>query len=83
MGLEYGLRRRGPLTMAPSQLGAFTRSSSEYETPNLQYHIQPLSLDRFGEPMHPFRPSPPASPICARPAAARSMRGRAMRTTRR
>ena len=54
MGLEYVLRRRGPLTMAPSQLGAFTRSAPEYETPNLEYHIQPLSLDRFGEPMHSF-----------------------------
>ncbi len=40
--------------MAPSQLGLFTRSSPDYETPNLQFHIQPLSLDRFGEPMHPF-----------------------------
>ncbi len=54
MGLDYALRRRGPLTMAPSQLGAFTRSSPDYETPNLEYHIQPLSLDRFGEPMHRF-----------------------------
>ncbi len=54
MGAEYALRRTGALTMAPSQLGAFTRSSPDYETPNLQFHIQPLSLDKFGEPMHPF-----------------------------
>lgn len=54
MGLHYALARRGPLTMAPSQLGLFTRSAPEYEQPNLQFHIQPLSLDRFGEPMHDF-----------------------------
>lgn len=54
MGLEYALFRRGPLTMAPSQLGAFTRSAPEYETPNIEYHIQPLSLERFGEPLHRF-----------------------------
>ena len=46
--------RRGPLSMAPSQLGAFARSSPDHETPNLQFHVQPLSLDRFGEPLHPF-----------------------------
>jgi choline dehydrogenase len=54
MGLQYFLLRRGPLTMAPSQLGAFARSDPSRETPNLQYHVQPLSLDRFGEPLHPF-----------------------------
>lgn len=54
MGLQYALFRTGPLTMAPSQLGAFTRSSSDYETPNLEYHIQPLSLDKFGDPLHTF-----------------------------
>jgi choline dehydrogenase len=54
MGLEYFLMRRGPLTMAPSQLGAFTRSDPSRATPNLQYHVQPLSLDRFGEPPHKF-----------------------------
>lgn len=54
MGLEYALLRRGPLTMAPSQLGAFTRSSPEYATPNIQFHIQPLSLDKFGDPLHGF-----------------------------
>jgi choline dehydrogenase len=54
MGLQYFLTRRGPLTMAPSQLGAFAKSDPARETPNLEYHIQPLSLDRFGEPLHPF-----------------------------
>ena len=54
MGLDYALFRRGPLTMAPSQLGLFTRSSPEIESANLQFHIQPLSLDKFGEPMHSF-----------------------------
>ena len=54
MGVEYFLFRRGPLTMAPSQLGAFARSDPARATPNLQYHIQPLSLDKFGEPLHPF-----------------------------
>ena len=54
MGLEYALRRTGPLTMAPSQLGAFTRSSPHYATPNLQFHVQPLSLDKFGDSMHDF-----------------------------
>lgn len=54
MGLQYALFRRGALTMAPSQLGAFTRSSPDFETPNIQYHIQPLSLDKFGDPLHRF-----------------------------
>lgn len=54
MGLEYALFRTGPLTMAPSQLGLFTVSSSEHERPNIQFHVQPLSLDRFGEPLHRF-----------------------------
>ncbi|MGB5736697.1 MAG: GMC family oxidoreductase N-terminal domain-containing protein [Thiohalocapsa sp.] len=54
MGLDYALFRRGPLTMAPSQLGLFARSSPELETPDLEYHVQPLSLDRFGEPLHRF-----------------------------
>jgi choline dehydrogenase len=52
--LDYALRRRGPLTMAPSQLGIFTRSDPRRERANLQYHVQPLSLDRFGEPLHTF-----------------------------
>ena len=54
MGAEYALFRTGPLTMAPSQLGIFTTSSPEHERPNIQFHIQPLSLDRFGEPLHRF-----------------------------
>ena len=54
MGIEYFLFRRGPLTMAPSQLGGFARSDPSRETPNLEYHVQPLSLDKFGEPLHPF-----------------------------
>ena len=54
MGLEYFLFRRGPLTMAPSQLGAFVKSDPSRETPNLEYHVQPLSLDKFGDPLHPF-----------------------------
>ena len=54
MGLDYALRRRGPLTMAPSQLGLFTRSDPARERANIQYHIQPLSLDKFGEPLHTF-----------------------------
>ncbi len=51
---EFALLRRGPLTMAPSQLGVFTRSDRDQERANLQYHVQPLSLDRFGEPLHAF-----------------------------
>jgi choline dehydrogenase-like flavoprotein len=52
--LDYAFRRRGPLTMAPSQLGVMTRSDPTRERANIQYHVQPLSLDRFGEPMHTF-----------------------------
>ena len=54
MGLDYLLFRRGPLTMAPSQLGAFTRSDPSQPAPNLEFHIQPLSLDKFGDPLHRF-----------------------------
>jgi len=54
IGLEYMLRRSGPMSMAPSQLGAFARSDAQREWPNLQYHVQPLSLDAFGEPLHTF-----------------------------
>jgi choline dehydrogenase len=52
--LEYLLKRTGPMSSAPSQLGAFTRSSPEHAWPNLEYHVQPLSLDAFGEPLHTF-----------------------------
>ncbi len=51
---EYALRRSGPMAMAPSQLGIFTRSSLQHESANIEYHVQPLSLDAFGEPLHPF-----------------------------
>jgi len=54
MGLDYVLRRRGPLTMAPSQLGIFTRSDPTRERANIQFHVQPLSLDKFGDPLHRF-----------------------------
>ena len=54
IGLEYAWRRSGPMSMAPSQLGAFTRSSPAFEWPNIEYHVQPLSLDAFGEPLHSF-----------------------------
>jgi choline dehydrogenase len=54
MALDYAVRRRGPMTMAPSQLGAFARSSPERATPDLQFHVQPLSLDKFGEELHSF-----------------------------
>ncbi len=66
IALEYALRRTGPMSMAPSQLGVFTRSDTSYETPNIQYHIQPLSLDKFGDPLHAF-PAMTASVANLRP----------------
>ncbi len=54
MGMEYALFRTGPLTMPPSQLGAFTRSSEDEPSANMEWHVQPLSLDKFGEPLHSF-----------------------------
>ena len=54
VALEYALKRTGPMSMAPSQLGAFTRSSPDKPYPDLEYHVQPLSLDAFGEPLHVF-----------------------------
>lgn len=54
MGLDFAFRRRGPMTMPPSQVGMFAFSSPDYATPNIEYHVQPLSLDRFGEPLHSF-----------------------------
>jgi len=54
IGLEYLAKRTGPMSMAPSQLGAFTRSSADQPWPNIEYHVQPLSLDAFGEPLHSF-----------------------------
>ncbi|MEG3000135.1 MAG: GMC family oxidoreductase [Comamonas sp.] len=54
IGMEYAFKRSGPMSMAPSQLGAFTRSDPSQPHPNLEYHVQPLSLDAFGEPLHSF-----------------------------
>jgi choline dehydrogenase-like flavoprotein len=54
MGVDYALFRRGPLTMAPSQLSLFTRSDPSRERANIQFHVQPLSLDKFGDPLHEF-----------------------------
>jgi choline dehydrogenase-like flavoprotein len=54
MGFGYALFRRGPMTMAPSQLGAFTRSDPHRDRANIQFHVQPLSLDKFGDPLHTF-----------------------------
>jgi choline dehydrogenase len=65
---EFALLRRGPLTMAPSQLGLFTRSDRDQVRANLQYHVQPLSLDRFGEPLHTF-PAFTASVCNVRPTS--------------
>ena len=54
IGLEYLFKRSGPMSMAPSQLGAFTRSDAQQAHPNLEYHVQPLSLDAFGQPLHNY-----------------------------
>jgi choline dehydrogenase len=54
IGLQYALTQSGPMAMAPSQLGCFTRSRPELEWPDIEFHVQPLSLDAFGEPLHPF-----------------------------
>ncbi|MBV2183203.1 MAG: GMC family oxidoreductase [Rhizobium sp.] len=66
IGLEYLLKRSGPMAMAPSQLGIFTRSGPDKETPDLQYHVQPVTLEKFGEPVHPF-PAVTASVCNLRP----------------
>jgi choline dehydrogenase len=73
MGLDYAFRRRGPLTMAPSQLGIFTRSDSMQERANIQFHIQPLSLDKFGDPLHTF-PAITASACNLRPTSRGTIR---------
>jgi choline dehydrogenase-like flavoprotein len=70
---QYLLTRRGPMTMAPSQLGAFVRSDASRETPNLQYHIQPLTLPKFGDPLDPF-PAFTASVANLRPTSRGSVR---------
>ncbi|HUL97130.1 MAG TPA: GMC family oxidoreductase N-terminal domain-containing protein [Usitatibacter sp.] len=54
MGLEYLLFKTGPLTMPPSQLGAFAKSDPAEDTPDVEWHVQPLSLEKFGDPLHPF-----------------------------
>jgi choline dehydrogenase-like flavoprotein len=66
IGLEYLLKRSGPMSMAPSQLGIFTRSGPEKATADLEYHVQPVSLDKFGDPVHPF-PAMTASVCNLRP----------------
>ena len=73
MGLDYLFRRRGPLTMAPSQLGIFTRSDPMQERANIQFHIQPLSLDKFGDPLHAF-PAITASACNLRPTSRGTIR---------
>jgi choline dehydrogenase len=75
MGVQYALWRRGPLTMSPSQLGAFAPSDPSVAWPDLEYHVQPLSLDRFGEPLHRF-PAITASVCQLRPASRGSIRAR-------
>ncbi len=54
MAAEYALFRSGPLSMAPSQLGIFSKSDETVATPDLEYHVQPLSTDKLGDPLHPF-----------------------------
>jgi len=68
MGLQYLLFRRGPMTMSPSQLGAFARSDASQASANVEYHVQPLSLDKFGEPLHNF-PAFTASVCNLRPSS--------------
>ncbi|MFD1795144.1 GMC family oxidoreductase [Paracoccus aurantiacus] len=63
---QYAMFRTGPMSMAPSQLGAFARSGPDVGTPDLEYHVQPLSLDAFGEPLHAF-PAITASVVPLRP----------------
>ena len=73
MALEYALFKTGPLTMPPSQLGAFARSDPGRATPNIEWHVQPLSLDKFGDPLHPFPAITPS--VCnLRPFLARWIR---------
>jgi len=78
IGLEYLLKRSGPMSMAPSQLGAFTRSGPDQPYANLEYHVQPLSLDAFGEGLHPF-PAITASVCNLNPTSRGSVRLRSHR----
>ncbi len=73
MGLDYAVRRRGPLTMAPSQLGIFMRSDPQQPRANIEFHVQPLSLDSFGEPLHRF-PAITLSACNLRPTSRGSVR---------
>jgi choline dehydrogenase len=75
MGLDYVLRRRGPLTMAPSQLGIFMRSDPKQPRANLEFHVQPLSLDKFGDPLHTY-PAITLSACNLRPSSRGSVRPR-------
>ncbi|SHI06896.1 GMC family oxidoreductase [Pollutimonas bauzanensis] len=68
MGVQYALQKRGPLAMAPSQLGAFARSSPAQQRANLEYHVQPLSLEKFGDALHDF-PAITASVCNLRPTS--------------
>jgi choline dehydrogenase len=68
IGLEYAMFQSGPMSMAPSQLGAFARSDASQVTPNLEYHVQPLSLEKFGDPLHAF-PAFTASVCNLRPSS--------------
>lgn len=68
MGLQYLLSQSGPLSMSPSQLGAFACSSAEVQRPDLEYHVQPLSLEKFGDPLHDF-PALTASVCHLRPSS--------------
>jgi len=54
IALQYALTRSGPMSMAPSQFGMFSKSDPSLETPDLEYHVQPLSTDKLGDPLHPF-----------------------------
>ena len=60
MGLEYFFFKTGPLTMPPSQLGAFAKSDPNRSTANIEWHVQPLSLDKFGDPLHKFNAITPS-----------------------
>lgn len=73
MALEYALYRSGPLSMAPSTMGAFAKTDPSFASPNVEYHVQPLSLDRFGDPLHPF-PAITASVCNLRPTSRGTVR---------
>jgi choline dehydrogenase len=82
IGLEYAMFQSGPMSMAPSQLGAFARSDASQATPNLQYHVQPLSLEKFGDPLHAF-PAFTASVCNLRPTSRGHVRIASPTATRR